>query len=161
MKLSKDGLELIKKSEGFRGRVYLDSAGLATIGYGHKLSSQESFPAGITEAAAIMLLSADVIHAEDAVGRLVKVVLTQGQFDALTDFCFNLGAGRLASSTLLKLLNAGDHDAARQQLQLWDQAGGKVAKGLEIRRRAEFDLWADVKPKTIAPLVNETHELRV
>lgn len=141
MQLSTEGLELIKRSEGFRGQCYLDVAGFPSIGYGHRLLPHESFPNGIGEAEAVNILTVDVRQAEEAVGRLVKVGLTQGQFDALTDFCFNLGAGRLASSTLLKALNAGRHDAAREQLLLWDLAAGKVNSGLRARREAESKLW--------------------
>ena len=102
MQLSAEGLELIKRSEGFRDHVYLDVAGLLTIGYGHLIKPNESFPGGIDESQAAAMLAQDVQEAERAVDRLVKVALTQGQFDALVDFCFNLGAGRLAGSTLLR-----------------------------------------------------------
>ena len=105
MNLSGAALELIKRSEGFRGRTYLDVAGIPTIGYGHRLLPNEVFAEGISEAQAAGMLGQDVREAEQAVGQLVKVPLAQGQFDALVDFCFNLGAGRLASSTLLKVLN--------------------------------------------------------
>ncbi len=87
------------------------------------------------------MLARDVVAAERAVARLVKVELTQGQFDALVNFCFNLGAGRLASSTLLRCLNAGRYDAAAEQLLLWDQAGGRVNLGLKARREAALRLW--------------------
>jgi lysozyme len=143
MKLSAAGLELLKRCEGFRARVYLDSAGIPTIGYGHRLLAHESFAGGIVENQAAEILAEDVGHAEEAVARLVKVELTQGQFDALTDFCFNLGAGKLASSTLLKGLNCGRYDAARQQLLRWDLAGGELNAGLRARREAEFELWGD------------------
>ncbi len=106
MELSAAGLELIKTSEGFRANIYADVAGIPTIGYGHRVLPHETFPNGLTEAEAVRILATDVFEAQRAVLRLVKVPLTQGQFDALTDFCFNLGAGRLASSTLLKALNA-------------------------------------------------------
>jgi len=145
MQLSAEGLDLIKKSEGFRDHLYRDVAGFPTIGYGHLIKPTESFPGGIaepiTEPQAAAILAADVQDAEQAVARLVKVVLTQGQFDALVDFCFNLGAHRLASSTLLRELNAGHRDAAAQQLFAWDHAGGAVNSGLKARRQAEFDLW--------------------
>jgi lysozyme len=141
MQLSAEGLDLIKQSEGFRDRVYLDVAGFPTIGYGHLVKPHESFPNGITEAQAAAILSSDVQDAERAVARLVKVALTQGQFDALVDFCFNLGAGRLASSTLLRELNAGNHQAAGEQLLAWDHAGGAVVAGLKARREAELLLW--------------------
>jgi lysozyme len=141
MKLSTAGLELLKRSEGFRSRVYLDVAGFPTIGYGHRLLHPESFPNGITEQQAANLLASDVHDAEQAVERLVKVSLLQGQFDALVDFCFNLGAGRLAASTLLKSLNAGRLDEAAQELLQWDHAGGKENAALKARRQAEAELW--------------------
>ncbi len=141
MQLSAVGLELIKRSEGFRGHVYTDVAGFPTIGYGHRVTPPESFPGGINEAQAAAMLIGDVLEAEHEVARLVRVALTQGQFDALVDFCYNLGAGRLAASSLLRELNAGRHDAAGEQLLSWDHAGGMVNAGLMARRQAEFQLW--------------------
>ena len=141
MQLSAAGLELIKRSEGFRGQVYMDAAGLPTIGYGHRVTPAESFPGGIDEAQASAMLTKDVLEAEREVARLVRVLLTQGQFDALVDFCFNLGVGRLAASSLLRELNAGQHAAAGKQLLRWDYAGGEVNAGLKARRESEFQLW--------------------
>ena len=141
MQLSSEGLSLIKISEGFRSEVYLDVASVPTIGYGHALKPGESFPDGITEVTATLLLIKDVQVAEDAVSRMVKVPLTQGQFDALTDFVYNLGAGRLEHSTLIKVLNGGKYDQAGQQLLLWSMAGGKPQPGLVKRREAELALW--------------------
>ncbi len=141
MKFSTAGMELLKRSEGFRNRVYLDVAGFPTIGYGHRLLHPESFPNGITELQASNLLASDVRDAEQAVERLVKVPLSQGQFDALVDFCFNLGAGRLAASTLLKSLNAGRFDEAAQELLQWDHADGHEIAALKTRRQAEVELW--------------------
>jgi lysozyme len=147
MQLSAAGMELLKKSEGFRNRVYLDVAGFPTIGYGHQLVHSDSFPNGIDEPQAANLLACDVREAEQAVQRLVKVPLTQGQFDALVDFCFNLGAGRLASSTLLKCLNAGRYDDAAEQLLRWDHAGGQEYPALKARREAEAGLWHNAPAK--------------
>jgi lysozyme len=149
MKLSNAGIGLIKKSEGFRSDVYMDVAGFPTVGYGHRIKPAESFPAGLTEAQASVLLASDVADAEKAVTRLVRVELTQGQFDALVDFCFNLGAGRLAASTLLHELNAGHYADAALQLLVWDHAGGQVNQGLKARRQAEYRLWTDAD--TTAP----------
>jgi lysozyme len=143
MNISNDGLQLIKTSEGFRATVYLDVAGFPTIGYGHKLLHPESYPHGVTEDEATALLIKDVQSAEQAVSRLVKVVISQGIFDALVDFTFNLGSGRLAASTLLKVLNVGHYDDARGQLLLWDRAGGNVCSALLTRRQAEAALWGD------------------
>ena len=89
--------------------------------------------------------------AEQDVVRLVKVPLTQGQFDALVDFCFNLGGGRLACSTLLKVLNGGRYQDAVEQLLRWDLAGGQVNAGLKARRQAECALWnASPAAQTVA-----------
>ena len=141
MRFSAIGMDLLKKSEGFRSRVYLDVAGFPTIGYGHRLLHPDSFPNGIDEPQAANLLLCDVRDAEQAVQRLVRVPLTQGQFDALVDFCFNLGAGRLNSSTLLKALNAGRYDEAVEQLLRWNHAGSRECAALKARREAEAELW--------------------
>jgi lysozyme len=141
MEFSAAGLELLKRSEGFRSLTYKDVAGVPTIGYGHRLHPDESYPAGIGEAQAAELLARDVRGAQLAVQHLVKVPLSQGQYDALVDFCFNLGAGRLASSTLLKVLNGGRYEDAAEQLLRWDQAGGEENAGLKTRREAELELW--------------------
>jgi GH24 family phage-related lysozyme (muramidase) len=141
MHFSDAGLELLKRSEGFRDRTYLDAAGFPTIGYGHRLLHPESFPKGVTEAQATEILISDVRDAEQAVRRLVKVSLAQGQFDALVDFCFNLGQGKLAESTLLRELNAGRYEAAAEQLLRWDHAGAQENAGLKARRQAEMELW--------------------
>ena len=74
MQLSTEGLELIKRSEGFRSQVYRDVAGFLTIGYGHRLAEGETFAGGITEAQAAAILGNDAQQAERAVSRLVKVV---------------------------------------------------------------------------------------
>jgi lysozyme len=144
MQLSAAGLELLKRSEGFRNRVYRDVAGFPTIGYGHRLLHPESFPNGIDAQQAAEILKSDVRDAEEAVERLVKVALTQGQFDALVDFCFNLGAGKLAKSTLLKILNAGRYQDALEQLLRWDCAGNRECAALKARRQAEAELWNSV-----------------
>lgn len=142
MHLSSAGLALLKKSEGFRDRVYADVAGFRTIGFGHRLLPGEAFQNGINLEQAETILGHDIEIAEAAVGRLVKVPLTQGQFDALVDFVFNLGAGRLASSTLLKYLNAGKYADASWQLLAWDHMGTKEIASLKTRREAEFQLWS-------------------
>jgi lysozyme len=161
MQLSAEGLELIKRFEGFRGQQYTDVAGFPTIGYGHRVVPPESFPGGVSEPQAANLLAGDVSAAECAVGRLVKVALTQGQFDALVDFCFNLGSGRLAGSTLLRVLNGGRYDAAVEQLLRWDLAAGEVNLGLKARREAELRLWKS--PAQLSPTIasSEPQQTRV
>jgi lysozyme len=141
MNMSRIGLELLKKSEGFREQAYHDVAGFRTIGFGHRLLPRENYPDGMNLVQAEAILANDVRNAEIAIERLVRVLLTQGQFDALVDFVFNLGAGRLAGSTLLKYLNSGKYDAAAWQLLAWDHAGSQQLAGLKARREAEFRLW--------------------
>jgi lysozyme len=141
MHLSATGLELLKKSEGFRDRVYADVAGFRTIGFGHRLKPGEGYPNAITQPQGEQILSHDLAIAEVAVERLVKVSLSQGQFDALVDFVFNLGAARLASSTLLSYLNSGNYNGAAWQLLAWDHAGSQEIASLKTRREAEFHLW--------------------
>jgi lysozyme len=156
MQLSGKGLELIKQWEGFRARAYKDVAGNVTIGYGHKVRPPETFPRGVTESGATELLLNDVSRAEQAIAKIVEVPLTQGQFDALVDFCYNVGAGRLATSTLLRELNAGKYEEAGRQLLLWDEAGGEVYTGLLARREAELALWRGVEPAAKKPPATAT-----
>ena len=101
---SEKGLALIKHFESFKANAYICPAGVWTIGYG---TTQGVRPGQrVTEAQALAMLARDLIRFEVAVKNLVKVPLTQYQFDALVCFAYNCGAGNLAASTLLKLLNA-------------------------------------------------------
>ncbi len=141
MDLSLAGLAHLKQFEGLRLQPYTDSAGKWTIGYGHLIKTGESFDT-ITEGQAAALLADDVGTAEDAVNALVKVPLTQPQFDALVSFVYNVGVGAFRRSTLLRLLNAGDYAGAAGQFPLWRNAGGRVVQGLVNRRAAEVALFA-------------------
>lgn len=145
MKISKAGLDLIKRFESFRAAPYLCSAGVPTIGYGTtvypngikvKLSDQK-----ITQQLAETFLQHHVNAIEKDVSRLVKVTLSQNQFDALMSFVYNVGLGAFRDSTLLKLLNAGDIDGASKQFERWNKAGGKIVDGLTNRREAEKALF--------------------
>lgn len=151
MKISDRGLELIQRSEGLVYQVYKDQAGLDTIGYGHLLTEAEkknkTFSKGLTAEEATELLKKDVEKAEHSVLSLVKVSLNQNQFDALVDFTFNLGEGKLKSSTLLKHLNAGKHHLVPTELLKWCKAKNPktgqltTLPGLFKRRQREVDLW--------------------
>ncbi|HTF64490.1 MAG TPA: lysozyme [Edaphobacter sp.] len=137
---SQRGLDLIKQFEGLRLTAYQDSVKTWTVGYGHTGSDVHSLT--ITRDEAEDLLLQDVKEAEHAVNSLVThVVLKQGQFDALVDFVFNLGAAALHDSTLLRLVNAREFDNAADQFLRWDHAGGKVLPGLTKRREAERELF--------------------
>jgi len=139
MQPSQDAVDLVKASEGLRLQTYRDPAGVLTIGWGHTAGVRGIQT--ITEADAEQMLDEDLDDAATAVNRLVTVPLTQGQFDALCDFTLNMGSGRLASSTLLRLLNQGDYGAAGAQLKHWIMAGGVALPGLITRRAAELALW--------------------
>ncbi|MEL6237024.1 MAG: lysozyme [Pseudomonadota bacterium] len=136
-----NGLALIKESEGLRLSTYLDAVGKSTIGYGHLIRPGEMFNGPISLQQAESLLRNDLHDTEQGIASAVRVPLTQNQFDALASFVFNLGAGRLRSSTLLRKLNAGDYAGAANQFLLWDKAGGKPLKGLTKRRQAERKLF--------------------
>lgn len=143
MRISKDGLDLIKRSEGCRLEAYPDPATGGpplTLGWGHTGSDVTPGKA-ITQAEADRLLDEDLDLFERGVSRLVTVELTQGQFDALVSFAFNLGLGALGQSTLLKMLNAGDTDGAAKQILRWDKAAGRQMAGLTKRRHAEMELF--------------------
>ncbi|MBK3870977.1 lysozyme [Stutzerimonas frequens] len=139
MHTSQNGLDLIKSFEGLRLSAYKDVVGVVTIGYG--TTSGVKMGDTITKERAEELLREDVKRFEQQVQRLVKVPLTQGQFDALVSFVYNLGAGNLSNSTLLRLLNAGDYAGAGAQFERWNKAGGKVLAGLVRRRAAERALF--------------------
>jgi lysozyme len=132
---SKSGLHLTEGFENCRLAAYQDSAGIWTIGYGHT----EGVRVGMicTQAQAEVWLLADIQVAVNTVKRLVKFALTQGEFDALVDFCFNCGQGNFAGSSMLKYLNAGHPQLAALEFEKWDKAGGKEVAGLLRRRIAE------------------------
>jgi len=141
MEISSNGLNLIKSFEGFSSTPYPDGRGLLTVGYGHKLLPGESFSNGITSDDALNLLDTDLAPVMDTVNSLVKIDLSQNEFDALLCLTYNIGCGAFRNSSLLKLLNAGDFDGASKQILLWDHSNGEVVDGLLRRRLAEQELF--------------------
>ena len=141
--ITQNGINLIKRFEGFEPEIYIDAAGYPTIGYGHLLlpGEAELFKNGISEAAGEALLIKDVLRTEQAVLRLIKVPLTDGQFDALVSFTFNLGSGALQRSTLRRKVNRQEHHEVPHQLMRWVWAGGRKLRGLVRRRKAEVDIY--------------------
>lgn len=137
--ISQQGIDLVKRFEGVRLRAYLDSVNVPTIGVGHTRGVRMGDV--ITEEQADTFLREDLNDAEEAVNDLISVTLSQGQFDALVSFVFNLGCGAFKRSTLLKHLNAGDYLAAAGQFPRWSMAGGRVLQGLVERRYAERALF--------------------
>ncbi|MFO6490468.1 lysozyme [Hafnia alvei] len=144
MRVSENGINLIKQFEGCRLTAYQDSVGVWTIGYGWT-QPVDGKPVGkgmtITQQKADDLLKQGVIQYENGVNSLVKVQLNQNQFDALVDFAYNLGVNALKGSTLLKKLNAGDYAGAANEFTKWNKAGGKELAGLTRRREAEKSLF--------------------
>lgn len=139
MKLSDKGLDLIKKFEGCELTAYPDPGTGGdpwTIGYGHT-GPEVKEGLAITQSEADEYLKNDVMKFEEGVTDLLEVEVTQGEFDALVSFAYNCGLGALRSSTLLRLLNAGNKLAASQQFSRWDKSGGRVLAGLTRRREAE------------------------
>lgn len=148
MKTSKNGLDLIKQFEGCRLKAYRCPAGVLTIGYGHTQGVYDGQI--ITNSQANDYLRSDIDKFEKSVNDLVKVNVTQNMFDALVSFTYNLGAGALKTSTLLKYLNCEEYEKASLEFAKWNKAGGKVLSGLVKRRSLEKKLFiADMylKPK--------------
>lgn len=137
---SKNCYDLIKKYEGCELKAYRCPAGILTIGVGHTVGVTEGMTCN--QAFADACLEQDVGLAAAAVNQLVTVPINQNQFDALVSFTFNLGAGNLGKSTLLKTLNNGAYTEAANQFKRWNLAGGKVSKGLIARRNAEQELFS-------------------
>jgi lysozyme len=140
MKISKNGLDLIKHFEGCELEAYKCPAGVWTIGYGHIKTAVEGMT--ITQHQADEMLIEEMNEYEGYINNSVRVDLTQNQFDAMVSWVYNLGNGNLNASTLLKVLNSGDYAGVPEQLLRWNKAGGRVLEGLTRRRQAEADLFA-------------------
>jgi lysozyme len=137
--------DFVGKFEGFSSSAYQCSAGVWTIGYGSTFNPYTKVKVKpldkITKAEALDWLKQELNVLTESVKSIVKVPLTVGQLNALVSFTYNVGIGNLRKSTLLRLLNAGDYKGAANQFLLWNKAGGKVLRGLTIRRQAEKDLF--------------------
>jgi lysozyme len=147
MKVSNNGLELIKKFEGCRLTAYPDAGtGGApwTIGYGWTHSVKElPVQAGMTisQTMAEDLLRIGIVQFEKCVSQLLQVSVNQNQFDALVSFAYNVGKTKFANSTLLKLVNESDFDGAAMQFSHWNKASSNVLPGLIYRRAAERECF--------------------
>ena len=146
MKLSDNGLSLIKEFEGLSLNPYLDVVKIPTIGWGNTY-----YPDGkkvtlndkpISEIEATELLSyVSQKDFGDKILQLVKVPLNQNQFDALVSICYNIGMGNFSKSTLLKKINQGDFKGASLEFEKWNKSGGIVLAGLVKRRLKEKVLF--------------------
>ncbi|MCK4125697.1 lysozyme [Ralstonia pseudosolanacearum] len=141
-------IALAKRFEGFhrvarvdptRAQPYVCPAGYWTIGYGHLCDPTHS---PIAQAQAEVYLAADLVTALNATLRYCPVLAAepQGRLAAIVDFTFNLGAGRLQTSTLRRRINQRDWVAVANELRRWVCGGGKVLPGLAARREAEVAL---------------------
>ena len=142
--VSKEGIALIKRYEGYKTTPYRCAAGKITVGYGHVIGNGLQLPDEWNRKFSLgeidELLRTDLARFEQGVSRYCPVYLTQSQFDALVSFSFNLGLGVLQRSTLRQKINRGDADAAKVILK-YNMAGGRILKGLIRRRQAEYRLF--------------------
>jgi lysozyme len=141
MKVSEKCIKMIKHHEGFVRKPYQDPIGLWTVGVGHLIGDGKSLSKEwkgkvLTDEEVDELLFEDLERFEDGIERLTKVNLSQGQFDALVSFSFNVGLGNYQSSTLRAKLNRRDYEGAANEFWKWRKAGGKILKGL-VKRRAD------------------------
>jgi GH24 family phage-related lysozyme (muramidase)/peptidoglycan hydrolase-like protein with peptidoglycan-binding domain len=159
LQVSENGKKLVRDAEGFFSKPYNDPAGHATIGYGHLLHRGNVTAADraqwgtLSEPQARKLLDGDINEVAAQVKSLVKVPVTQGQFDALVSFGFNLGTGKggLGDSTLLRKLNDGDYAGAQKEFGRWvkatDTNGNLITlPGLVTRRANEAALFGNQAP---------------
>jgi len=149
MNVSAKALKVIKHHEGLRFTPYRCPAKLWTIGVGHvlypeqgklKIEDRDAYPLRPEDNRKFsmeevdFILAADLQRFERGVEKFVPVPLTQGQFDALVSFSFNVGLGTLQRSTLRAKINRGDKDGAAEEFLKYCMAGGKILKGLQNRR---------------------------
>ena len=169
MKISKEGINLIKHFEGCRLTSYRDSVGVLTIGFGHTKGVKEGMI--ITESKAEELLKDDLFYFELRVLQLVKIPMTQNQFDALVSFTFNVGEGNFAKSNLLKRMNKVVYynnralESIADEFLKWNKARNPKTKkleplaGLTKRRHAERLMF--INPIKINDVIAEIDALAV
>jgi len=155
MRIDQAGIDFIKAAEGVKPFVYLDVAGLPTIGAGHLLTRDEltsgkimiagyayKYQDGLSDKLIDLLLKQDLQIAETAIQNNVKVDLNQNQYNTLVSFVINIGVAAFKESTLLKWLNAGLHSKVPVQMRRWIFSGGQQIRGLKNRREKEMALWS-------------------
>lgn len=150
MDISENGLQLIIEFEGFSGKLYNDPSENCTIGYGYLVHmgrcngalSEAPYRNGISEQQGKDLLHSTVQSYVAAVNNDTKVPLTQNQFDALVSFCYNIGTGGYAQSSVLAALNRGDYTSVcNHLLEYIHGSDGSSLPGLVRRRQAECQLF--------------------
>jgi lysozyme len=141
-------IALCKQFEGFKSKPYLCPAGVATIGYGstyyrdgRKVVLTDT-PMSEPDAAALLRYELEHTYLPGALRNCPILATDERKCNAIVDFCYNLGIGRLQTSTLKRKINAQDWDAAQEQLMLWTKGGGPGFARLVYRRKAECALQA-------------------
>ena len=136
---------MLKHHEGVRCRPYRDCVGLWTVGVGHLIGDGKSLPDEWNRTLSMeevdALLRKDLARFERGVSKFCPVHLTQGEFDALVSFSFNLGLGVLQRSTLRQKILRGDKSGAAEEILKYNKAGGKIVKGLVNRRNDEYQIF--------------------
>jgi lysozyme len=134
---------LCKQYEGFRSKPYLCPAGVATIGYGstyysdgRKVTLQDP-PMDEPAASALLMYELQHTYLPGTLRNCPILATDNKRLNAVVDFCYNLGIGRLQTSTLKRKINAQDWEGAKEELKKWNKAGGKVLAGLDKRRKSE------------------------
>lgn len=134
--LSASALVAIATWEGYRENAYTDIVGVWTIGFG---STDGVKPGHKTDpVAALQRKLTDVQKFEGAIKHCVNVPLHQHEYDAYLSLAYNIGPTAFCNSTLVRRLNAQDYEGACKEILRWNRAGGQVVKGLDNRRKAEY-----------------------
>jgi len=145
MQISDKGIALIKHHEGVRLKPYQDCVKLWTVGVGHLIGDGKSLPPEwnrvLTMEEVDGILRKDLARFEQGVSKFCPVQLTQGEFDALISFSFNLGLGVLQRSTLRQKILRNDKKGAAEEFTKYVRAGGKIIKGLVTRRNDEKQMF--------------------
>ena len=138
---------LCRQFEGYKAKPYLCPAGVATIGYGSTYYSDgrkvtlEDAPMDEPTARALLMFELEHTYLPGVLRNCPILATDERKCNAIVDFCYNLGTGRLQTSTLKRKINAQDWEGAQEQLKLWNKGGGKVLAGLTKRREAEKALF--------------------
>jgi lysozyme len=139
--------ELCKRFEGFRSKPYLCPANVATIGYGSTYYANgvkvtlNDVPTTQEEAHVLLMHELEHTYLPGVIRYCPTLATDNKKLNAIVDFCYNLGVGRLQTSTLRRKINEQDWDAAKIELLKWNKGGGKVLAGLDKRRKAEIALF--------------------
>ncbi len=141
--MDEDGYLLTKQFEGYSPFFYYDIGGVKTIGFGHAVLPGEEIKTPLMGPDALTLLSKDLDKIGSKLNKIIHVPLTARQYDAILDLAYNVGVNNVAKSTLLKMVNRGEHEKVPLQFLRWDHVGKKKISGLTIRRMADAALYKE------------------